>query len=67
MKKFYYGMKLEGVGGGKPTAVSNSLGNGINPQFNFLSHLPNMGQQVELEIGSLTKHQRVLHHLWPEH
>lgn len=37
--------------------VSNSPGNGINPQFNLLSHLPNMGRQVELEIGSPTKHQ----------
>lgn len=39
------------------SVVSNLLGNSINTQFNLLSHLPNMGQEVKLEIGSPTKHQ----------
>lgn len=30
---------------------------GINTRFNLLSHLPNTGQEVKLEIGSQTKHQ----------
>ena len=37
--------------------VSILLRNSINTQFNLLSHLPNMGQEVKLEIGSPTKHQ----------
>lgn len=44
----------------KPKAwrlVSNLLGNSINTQFNLRSHLPNMSQEVKLEIGSPAKHQ----------
>lgn len=37
--------------------VFSLLANGINTQFNLLSHLPNMGQEVKLEIGSPTKHR----------
>lgn len=35
--------------------VSKWLGNSIHTQFNLLSHLPNTGQEVKLEIGSPTK------------
>lgn len=40
--------------------------NGINPQFNLLSHFPNMSQEAELEIGSPTE-PCYRHHIAPKH
>ncbi|KAM7406537.1 hypothetical protein PAMP_000911 [Pampus punctatissimus] len=50
------------VGGEKSPEASFGfqLENSINPQFNLLSHLPNMGQEVKLEIGSPSKYWSVV-------
>lgn len=50
IEKFDYAME---PGGWFPTSWEKS----INTRFNLLSHLPNTGQEVKLEIGSPTKHQ----------
>lgn len=53
MAKFHNANKLK-----KKKKIDYKLqGNSINPQFNLLSHFPNIGQEVELEIGSPTKRQ----------